>query len=108
MSFDIIDDTLEVSKIEGKHIRDEFRVISKLTEECGEAATIINKPHEKHPEGLNGEVADVIITAIDLLFVHVRDSLPNLSPDEHVAITKSLLTSAANKKIKKWKDKYFQ
>jgi len=44
----------------------------KLTEECGELAEAVNKhegllPHKELKEPVEGEVADVIITAIDVL-----------------------------------------
>jgi len=107
MSFDCIQSVLDVSVIDGGHDRDVFRVMSKLTEECGEAATIINKPNEKHAEGLNGEVADVILAAVDLLYVHVRDALPNLSHEDAATVTKTLLEKSIKKKVSKWREKYF-
>ena len=71
----------------------------KLTEECGELAEAVNKhdgflPHKELKEPVEGEVADVIITAIDVL----RKAYQDKSEKEVMA----LLADQIEKKSAKW------
>lgn len=55
----------------------------KLTEECGELGEAVNKlegflPHKELKEPVEGEVADVIITALDVL----RESYAHLTEEQ--------------------------
>lgn len=47
-------------------------ILCKCTEELGEVATVVNKPHKEHPEPLYAEVCDLIIAATDLAYMHLQ------------------------------------
>ena len=95
----IITDTLIVSaKVPD---RTQHYVLGKCTEELGEIASIINKPDKVHSEPLEGEVSDIIISAIDLLYVYYKDLNPDLSSPQLQLLVTNKLNSVYFEKIKR-------
>lgn len=101
-SGNVVIDTLNVSGI--APYRTAHYVLGKCIEELGESATIINKPEKDHPEPLEGEVADIIISSVDLLYVHYRDKHPELTSNELKMLVIQKFNSVYFEKIKKWKN----
>lgn len=99
----IVLDIVRVSSIAPRG-RSQHYVLGKCTEELGEIATVVNKPDVEHPEPLEGEVADLIISAVDLLYVHYRDKHPELSDNELKIMVYNNINNVYYKKLSKWKD----
>ncbi len=96
---DILDIILETSlKVQD---RTEGYVLRKLNEEVGEVgeALLALAKHESTDEPLSGEIADVIISVVDLLYVHYSEI--GMSP----ASVKTLIEEAVERKTLKWIEK---
>lgn len=73
-------------------------ILGKCTEELGEAAKVINKPHEEHPEPLFAEVCDLIIVASDLAYMHLLLSEGmELTPEEFSDIMQEKIKEKSGK-----------
>lgn len=73
-------------------------ILGKCTEELGEAATVINKPHKEHPEPLYAEVCDLIIVATDLAYMHFQIANGQaLTPEEFSDIMQEKLKEKSDK-----------
>lgn len=72
-------------------------ILGKSTEELGEAAKVINKPHEEHPEPLYAEVCDLIIVATDLAYMHFLLSGNSLTPEEFSDIMQEKIKEKSGK-----------
>ena len=90
----LISTVFEVAKV--APARHPYPVLAKLQEEVGELATevnistgFLNKPAGK--DGINGEAVDVIITALDMIFI----DNPNVTEEE--------ILELVQKKVNKWK-----
>lgn len=96
----IIENIIEVSEFKTA-MRDPFAVMCKLTEEAGETATEVGvhmkflNPEKGGEDGVLGEVADVIITAVDLLWVIKQRNGETFDPQE--------LMDKIDQKLAKWK-----
>lgn len=96
---DILDIILETSlKVQD---RTEGYVLRKLNEEVGEVgeALLALAKGEPTDEELSGEIADVIITVVDLLYVHYSDIGMSSSG------VKTIIEKAVERKTKKWVEK---
>ena len=82
---------------------------NSLVEEVGELSTEINidsgyKQREPGPDGIIGESIDVILSAIDVIWVELERYNPyGLNNDEAII---GYLEKYAAQKLKKWEDKY--
>lgn len=83
---------------EAANRRTQHKVLGKCTEELGEIATIINKPRKIHAEAIEFEVADLIVAATDLVYVHYKKKGVDLTIDQ----INTMLTDAVAKKNGKW------
>ncbi|QAX98588.1 hypothetical protein AsFcp4_166 [Aeromonas phage AsFcp_4] len=106
-SIDPIANVLETSQIAPVE-RSQHYVLGKCTEELGEAATVINKPHKQHPEPLHCEIADLIISGIDLVYVELYEKMAKEmggKPDKSLIADKAreLIVTAMISKNEKWK-----
>ncbi|AAQ17661.1 hypothetical protein Aeh1ORF006c [Aeromonas phage Aeh1] len=106
-SVDPIANVLETSQIAPVE-RSQHYVLGKCTEELGEAATVINKPHKQHPEPLHCEIADLIISGIDLVYVELYEKLRKQigdNVDKALVADKAreLIVNAMISKNEKWK-----
>lgn len=79
-------------------------VYMALAEEMGEVTKCLTKPGEVD-EHISGELSDLIITAIDLLYVYNRD-IGGHSPKDAAQITASQLGKQIPLKTDKWVKKY--
>lgn len=99
----IVDVILETSMaVQGRPVR---QVYKKLCEEVGEVgdALLAIADGAVPDELVEGEVADVIICAVDLLFVHIQRASDGDLTDAQVALeVKNLLENAVEAKTKKW------
>jgi NTP pyrophosphatase (non-canonical NTP hydrolase) len=102
----IVDVILETSlNVPGRSVR---HVYKKLCEEVGEVgdALLAIAEHEEPDEPLEGEIADVIICAVDLLFVSkFYEREWHHSPEEVADIVKDLLRDRVKAKTQKWMEK---
>jgi len=81
------------------------QVLKHLNEEVGEVGeTLLLIAHGALPDELvEGEVADVILCAVDLLFVHVKTEANGMWDDERVVQeVKDLIEDAVKRKTEKW------
>lgn len=74
-------------------------VFYHLVEEVGEVATAINRP-EKVTEPPQSEIADVIVAAIDLLYLVKKEQNPNVTKHEII----NELNRTVDNKLLKWID----
>lgn len=83
--------------------RSEHFVLAKLQEESGELARAINQP-ERVDEAVSGEVADVILTVVDLLYLNLQNDprFANVHPSDLRCITVDLINKQIAKKTSKW------
>lgn len=84
------------------------QILKHLNEEVGEVGeTLLLIAQGAEPdEMLEGEVADVILCAVDLLFVHVKAQADGvLTYTQVVEETKYLIEEAVKRKTQKWIDK---
>lgn len=99
----IVDVILETSlNVPGRSVRHVYR---KLCEEVGEVgdALLAIAEHEEPDEPLEGEIADLIICAVDLLFVSKFYNREwHYSPEEVADIVKDLLQDRVKAKTQKW------
>lgn len=79
-------------------------VYMALAEEMGEVTKCLTKP-DKVDEHIAGELSDLIIAAIDLLYVYNRDVAGN-SPKDAAQLTASQLGKQIPLKTEKWVTKY--
>lgn len=103
---DILDVILKGS-LEAKP-RPTRQVFKHLHEEVGEVGdALIAMAEGSFPdEAIEGEVADVILCAVDLLFVHVKSEFEAMWDDERVAQeVKYLIEEAVKRKTQKWVSK---
>lgn len=99
---DVIKHILDLSKIKTKKSRRVEKVLNKCTEELGEMATVINKPHKNHPEALEFEVADLMLASVDLLYVYYRKRFKKFTEDELAEKIELMIKNAVVEKSKKW------
>lgn len=81
------------------------QVLKHLNEEVGEVGeTLLLIAHGALPDELvEGEVADVILCAVDLLFVHVKTETNGMWDDARVVQeVKDLIEDAVKRKTEKW------
>lgn len=81
------------------------QVLKHLNEEVGEVGeTLLLIAHGALPdEMVEGEVADIILCAVDLLFVHVKTQSNGMWDDERVVQeVKDLIEDAVKRKTEKW------
>lgn len=83
--------------------RTEHFVLAKLQEESGELARAVNQP-DRVDEAVSGEVADVILTVVDLLFLNLQNDprFANVHPSDLRCITVDLINEQIAKKTAKW------
>lgn len=98
----IVDVILDTSmKVPGRPIR---QVYKKLAEEVGEVgdALLAIADGAIPDEMVEGEVADVIICAVDLLFVHIQKQAPYLTDTQVAHQVQNLLEDRVKAKTEKW------
>lgn len=100
-NIDVVKRILELSKLKSAKRRKVYKVLNKCTEELGEIATIINKPHKKHDEDIEFEIADLMLASVDLLYVYYRSKF-NCSNEDLAVKIEQMLKSAVDSKANKW------
>lgn len=81
--------------------------LAKLNEEVGELAVEVQIAQNRLPkskgghDGVVGEAVDIILVALDIIYLNLAKSAPNVTPYKIEAI----LIDAASSKMKQWEAK---